>query len=98
LSKTVDGPSVSESYLDVFDAAFLDLRITHMSLALLDQDLAVDDYKGFAEKLIMRAGHLIDIGAYNKMKLWQRISKQNSLLVRNSLKAMKRLLLLIYTA
>jgi hypothetical protein len=64
LSKTVDGSTVSESYLDVFNSAFLDLRITHMSLALLDQDLAVEDYTGFAEKLVMSAGHLIDIGAY----------------------------------
>jgi hypothetical protein len=63
LSKAVDGSTVSESNRDVFDPAFLDLRITHMSLALLDQDLAVEDYTGFAEKLVMKAGHFIETGA-----------------------------------
>jgi HEAT repeat protein len=65
VSETVAGPTVSESYRDVFDPAYLDLRITHMSLALLDQDLAIEDYTGFAEKLVMRAGHFIEIGTYD---------------------------------
>ena len=62
-------PTVSESNLDVFDADFLDLRITHMSLALVDQDLAIADYAGFAEKLAMSVGHLIDIKAYDVVLL-----------------------------
>ncbi len=53
--KARDGPTVSESYLDVFDDALLDMRITHMSLALLDGNLAVADYAGFAEKLAVKA-------------------------------------------
>jgi len=65
LLKTGDGSNVYESYPDVFDAEFLDLRITHMSLSLLDQDLAIEDYTGFAEKLVTGASHLLDIGAYD---------------------------------
>jgi hypothetical protein len=59
------GSTVSESFMDVFDAEFLDLRITHISLALLDQNLAIEDYAGFAENLVLRAGHFIDTGVYD---------------------------------
>lgn len=80
--KTVDGLSFFEPYQDVFDAKFLDLRITHMSLGLLNQDLAIEDYTGFAEKLTTRAGHLVDIGAYDVLLMmiqaFQRHAREKS--------------------
>ncbi len=76
------GPIVSESFMDVFDAEFLDLRITHISLALLDQDLAIEDYAGFAENLVLRADHFIDTGVYDvvlmMIRTFQRHAQEKS--------------------
>ena len=62
---TSDVLSIPESWADVFDEKYLDQQIGHMSLALMDQDLVIEDYKGFAGKLVSEAVNLLDIGAYD---------------------------------
>ncbi len=84
--KAGDGSTVSESYMDVFDAALLNLRITHMCLSLLDQNLAVEDYTGFAQNLVKGAGRLIDVGAYDVVLMmiqsFQRHTREKSAAIK----------------
>jgi hypothetical protein len=68
-SLKIGGSTDSESFMDVFDEEFLDLRITRMILALLDLDLAIEGYVRLTEKLVLMPGHLIDIGAYDVVLL-----------------------------
>ncbi|MCX5883641.1 MAG: hypothetical protein NTU74_18150, partial [Deltaproteobacteria bacterium] len=57
--------SLNESWTEVFDEKYLDQHLSHMCLALMDQDVELEVYKGFAEKLVSEAANLIDIGAYD---------------------------------
>ncbi|MFH0994320.1 MAG: hypothetical protein V1844_02330 [Pseudomonadota bacterium] len=74
--------SISESWADAFDEKYLDQHLCHMSFALMDQDLEMEDYKGFAEKLVSEADHLLDIGAYDivlmMIRSFQRHSQEKS--------------------
>jgi len=56
--------SLAESWAEVFDEKYLEQHLGHMCLALMDQDLEFDVYKGFAEKMVSETANLIDIGAY----------------------------------
>jgi HEAT repeat protein len=57
-----DDPSITDSYSDELEDRYLDLQISNVILALIDQDLAVEDYAGFSRKLVAGAGALLDIG------------------------------------
>ena len=57
--------SSPESWTDGFDEKCLDQKISIVSLAILDQDLVIEDYKGFTDKLVAEAVNLMDMGAYD---------------------------------
>jgi HEAT repeat protein len=78
--------SIPESWADVFDEKYLHQHLGHMSLALMDQDLQIEDYKAFAGKLVSEAVNLLDIGAYDivlmMIQSFQRHSRDKSSPVR----------------
>jgi HEAT repeat protein len=55
-------PSIPDSYSDELEDRYLDLQISNVILALIEQDLPVEDYAGFSRKLVAGAGDLLDIG------------------------------------
>jgi hypothetical protein len=65
-----------EKVQGALDESHLDLQIGNMIIALIEQDLALEDYTGFARKLVTTAADLLDHGEFDfVLKILQTLSR-----------------------